>query len=66
MCHLTCVFQIEFCIEEWSTGMFVKAKFNEKSNTKCYKAHLADVTKWCNGSPIVVNNIHKKLFNHAK
>ena len=58
--------QIEFCIEEWSSGMFVKAEFNEKSNTDRYKAHLADVTKWRNGSPIIVDNIRKKLFNRAQ
>ena len=44
----------------------VKAEFNEKSNTDRYKAHLADVTKWRNGTPTVVNNICKKLFNHAQ
>ena len=64
--NLTCMIQIEFCIEEWSSSMFVKAGFNEKSNTDRYKAHLADVTKWCNGTPTVVDNICKKLFNHAQ
>ena len=28
---LMCMIQIEFCIEEWSSGMFVKAEFNEKA-----------------------------------
>ena len=63
---LMCMIQIEFCIEEWSSGMFVKAEFNEKSNTDHYKAHLVDITKWCDGSPIIVDNICKKLFNCAQ
>ena len=46
--------------------MYVKAEFNEKSNTDRYKAHLADVTKWRNGTPTVVDNICKKLFNRAQ
>jgi hypothetical protein len=57
--------QIEFCIHEWSTGMFIKAEFNEKDNADRYKAHLTDLTKWRNGNPKVIDNICKKLFNRA-
>jgi hypothetical protein len=59
------VIQIQFCIEEWSTGMFIKAEFNEKDNADRYKAHLADLTIWHNGNPKVIDNICKKLFNRA-
>ncbi|KIM77565.1 hypothetical protein PILCRDRAFT_11985 [Piloderma croceum F 1598] len=50
---------------KWSTGMFIKAEFNEKDNADRYKAHLTDLTKWRNGNPKVIDNICKKLFNRA-
>lgn len=43
--------QIKFCIEEWSSKMFIKAEFNK------YDIHLADLTQWCSGNPIIVDNI---------
>lgn len=46
--------------------MFVKAEFNEKGNADRYTAHLADLTKWRNGNPKVIDNICKKLFNRAQ
>ena len=48
-------FQMEFCLEEWCTGVFVKTKFDESSISKIYETHLKGVTDWQKGNPSIVD-----------
>lgn len=57
--------KVEFCIEEWSTGQFVKAVFNEKAGEDKFKAHLKDLTEWNEGNSVVIGKIRNKLFERA-
>ncbi|KAF7970456.1 hypothetical protein HWV62_23905 [Athelia sp. TMB] len=36
---------VEFCLDEWSTGTFEQATFNEKAGCECYKGHLESLKK---------------------
>ncbi|KZP10911.1 hypothetical protein FIBSPDRAFT_962690 [Athelia psychrophila] len=56
---------VEFCLDEWSTGTFEQAIFNEKAGCECYKGHLESLKKWEAGNPSVIANIRMKLFNRA-
>lgn len=56
---------MEFCLEEWRTGVFVKAKFDEAAISESYERHLKGVTDWQRGNPNVVDKIREKFFNRA-
>ena len=58
-------FQMEFCLEEWQTGVFIKAKFDESTINESYRAHLKGVSDWQKGNLSVVDKIHEKFFNRA-
>ena len=50
---------------EWSTGQFFKATFNEKNREDQFKAHLRDLTDWNIGNPVIIGEIHNKIFKCA-
>ncbi|KAF8803408.1 hypothetical protein BYT27DRAFT_7260150 [Phlegmacium glaucopus] len=56
---------IDFCLREWSTGTFIQAKFFEKDVLASHKAYHLEVEAWSALNPSVIENIRKKLFNHA-
>ncbi|KAF7354492.1 hypothetical protein MVEN_01138500 [Mycena venus] len=47
------VLQIEFCIEEYSTGRFQQGIFDELLNKDRYETHLKDLTEWAALKPTV-------------
>jgi hypothetical protein len=49
--------QLEFLIDEWSTGSFISKKFYEKDVAVSYRRHLTDVQSWSNFNKTVVENI---------
>lgn len=59
--------EVEFCIGEWSTGLFIKkANFDEVDNQPRYEAHYQKLREWHSLNPTVVNNIlQKKIFSYA-
>lgn len=58
--------QVEYVIEEWSTGVFIPAKgFYEKDVAAKYRTHLADAEKWSACNPTVVENIRRKWYRRA-
>lgn len=59
------VIQVEFCLEEWRTGVLVKTTFDEKTISKSYKLHLKGVTEWQQGNPGVMDKIREKFFKRA-
>jgi hypothetical protein len=59
------VYQIKFHIGEWSTGIFIKGVFNEKTIQDSYEGHLKALQDWGADSPEVIKKIHMKLFDHA-
>lgn len=63
--NLNFVWQIEFCIGEWSTGEFVQAVFNEDAGHESYNAHLKHLKEWNNGNVAVIGKIRNKLFERA-
>ncbi|GLB45954.1 hypothetical protein LshimejAT787_4300010 [Lyophyllum shimeji] len=52
---------IQFCIQEWSTGVKVKGAFTEKSFQTDYDSHLTELKKWKAFSVEVTTNIRKKM-----
>ena len=63
--NLNFVWQIEFCIGEWSTGEFVQAVFNEDAGHESYNARLKHLKEWNNGTVAVIGKICNKLFKPA-
>jgi len=59
------VYQIEFHIGEWSTGIFVKEVFNEKTIQESYEGHLKALQDWGADSPEIIKKIRTKLFDRA-
>ncbi|KAF8800509.1 hypothetical protein BYT27DRAFT_7227440 [Phlegmacium glaucopus] len=56
---------IDFCLQEWSTGTFIQAKFFKKDVLASHKAYRLEVEAWSALNPSVIENIRKKLFNRA-
>lgn len=58
--------QIEFCLDEWSTGAFTQAKgFYEKNEVERYKGHLADIELWARIDLLITENIRRKWFKRS-
>jgi len=57
--------QIEFHIGKWSTGIFIKEVFNEKTIWDSYKGHLKALQDWGADSPEIIKKIRMKLFDRA-
>jgi hypothetical protein len=58
-------YQVDFVLGEWSTGVYIKATFDETTNGERFKSHLKGVTEWRNDNPEVVDKICQKLFKRA-
>ncbi|KAN0103805.1 hypothetical protein V8E52_011613 [Russula decolorans] len=56
---------VEHCIEEWSTGMLVKANFEESTAAPLYDAHLEKLQNWHELNPTVVDKILETLFKRC-
>ncbi|EDQ99159.1 uncharacterized protein LACBIDRAFT_317504 [Laccaria bicolor S238N-H82] len=56
---------IDFCLREWSTGVFIQSKFYEKVVLATHKAYRLELEAWNAINPSVIENIRKKLFNRA-
>ncbi|KAJ7438104.1 hypothetical protein B0H11DRAFT_2105686 [Mycena galericulata] len=56
---------LEFCAKEWSTGMFIQAKFYEKDVADRYEVHLADTKRWSNCNEAVVETLRRKWYRRA-
>jgi len=56
--------KIEFCLNEWKTGMFVDDKLQESSLKKKFSDHLQSVVSWNELNPEVTKKIRQKIFNN--
>ena len=59
------LWQIDFCLQEWSTGTFLQAAFFEKDVLHTHKIYQVEVEAWSNINLAVTSNIRKKLFSWA-
>lgn len=59
------LWQIDFCLREWSTGTFLQAAFFEKDVLHTHKIYRVEVEAWSNINLAVTSNIRKKLFSRA-
>ena len=57
--------EIDFCIDEWSTGNRIKAKFWEKDVIERHKVFHTDVENWSSLNPVAVEGIRKKYYIRA-
>jgi hypothetical protein len=57
--------EIDFCIDEWSTGNRVKAKFWEKEVIERHKVFRTDVENWSSLNLVAVEGIRKKYYVRA-
>ena len=55
--------KIEFCLNEWKTGTFVRQKLHEPSLKEKFSGHLDNVIKWDSLAPDVTKNIRQKIFD---
>jgi hypothetical protein len=58
--------QVEHCIEEWSTGVYVKAKFEESTSSLRYMAHLEKLVAWRELNPDVVDKILATMYKRCR
>ncbi|KAJ7181949.1 hypothetical protein C8R46DRAFT_1210392 [Mycena filopes] len=59
-------FQVEFCIEEYSTGRFQQAIFDETQNKDRYSVHLQDLTEWAALKPSVTDVIRQRMHDKLR
>ncbi|KAH9910676.1 hypothetical protein B0H21DRAFT_829211 [Amylocystis lapponica] len=59
-------YQIEHCIEEWSTGSLRKAAFRETDNKERYITHLKDLDQWQQLNPAKIRKICKHMHDRAR
>ncbi|KAJ7614491.1 hypothetical protein FB45DRAFT_1064736 [Roridomyces roridus] len=57
---------IEFCIDEYGTGRFVQATFDETANKERYHAHLLAITEWSELKPPVTTAIRHQLHDSCR
>ncbi|KAF9457578.1 hypothetical protein BDZ94DRAFT_1272833 [Collybia nuda] len=57
---------IEFCIQEFSTGRFVQAVFDEKDNKLRFEAHLQDLMEWAELKPDITDKILQKMHDRCR
>ena len=58
---------MEFCIEEWSTGLFFKKSgFDEVENLSRYIDHFLTLTEWQSLNPVVVDKILQKKYDRMR
>ena len=57
---------MEHCIEEWSTGSFVKAKFEESTALPIYLAHFKRLESWYALNPEVVDKLLATMYKRCR
>lgn len=59
--------EVEFCINEWSTGLFIKKKgFDKAKNMSRFTAHIERLYEWHSLNPTVINNILQKRYDRMR
>ena len=58
--------KIEFCLNEWKTGVLVRQNLHEPILKEKYSGHLRDVLKWDGLEPVVTKNIRQKIFDDLR
>ena len=58
--------KIEFCLNEWITGVFVSDKLQESSLKKKFSGHLKSVFSWDGLNPEVTRKIRQKIFDDLR
>lgn len=58
--------KIEFCLNEWETGVFIRQKLHEPTINTSFSRHLKDVIKWDGLAPDVTKNIRQKIFTDLR
>ncbi|KAF8197616.1 hypothetical protein BJ912DRAFT_822601, partial [Pholiota molesta] len=56
---------LDFCIEEWATGRFVKGKLWESGVIERHKVFRKDLEEWQELNPVAVTGIRKKMYLRA-
>jgi hypothetical protein len=64
--HFSHLSQIEFCLDEWKTGVSVNQKLHEPNLKEKYSGHLKDVIKWDGLAPDVTQRIRRKFFDDLR
>jgi hypothetical protein len=57
------IHQIEFLIDEYSTGGKVKTSFREKNNSDKYEKHVCRINEWVSLNERVTTNIRARLYH---
>ncbi|KAJ7097060.1 hypothetical protein B0H15DRAFT_797793 [Mycena belliarum] len=57
---------IEFCIDEYSSGRFQQANFDEIVNKDRYDVHLRDLTDWAGLMPPVTTSIRQQMHDSCR
>lgn len=58
--------QIEFCVDEWSTGIHIKNRFTEEEVAASYRVHLTDVNTWDQLAPTVTQRIRQSYYTKSR
>ena len=58
--------KVEFCINEWKTGTFVRQNLHEPTLKEKFTMHLKDLIKWDGIAPEVTKNIRQKIFDDLR
>ena len=58
--------KIEFCLNEWNTGVFVGDTLQESSLKKEFSKHLKSVFSWDGLNPGVTGRIRQKIFDDLR
>jgi hypothetical protein len=59
--------EVEFCIEEWSTGHYLKkSSFEEADNLARYTSHHQKLIEWRSLNPSVVDKMLKKRYDRMR
>jgi len=53
---------VDFCLDEWSSGIRIKSQLWEKDVIERYKIFVKDLGKWDALNMTVVKGIRKKLY----
>ena len=62
----SCLAKIEFCLNEWKTGTFIRQKLHEPTLKDKFSGHLKDMIKWDSLTPEVTRNIRQKIFDDLR
>ncbi|KAJ7181204.1 hypothetical protein C8R46DRAFT_1028529 [Mycena filopes] len=57
---------IEFCIDEYSTGRYQQAVFDEAQNKDRFDVHLKDLTDWAALKPSVTDVVRQRMHNKLR